>query len=174
MDIAWSWNIFSSHFFCLMLKKQLIHFRWLVSGSNTDIILSSRLLKKKKNRTLTSMPSLILHIFAYFVHINAYECKGEILMGSLHLYASLCIFMHLYAYLKLHISAYLSLCILLYIEHIWAYKTHIYAYHVFWKCIFMHIWFCIFVHILCIFMHMVLFAYVCIFGFCIFFHIYAY
>ena len=53
----------------------------------------------------------ILHIFAYFVHINAYECIGEILMGSLHILHICGYFVHIYAYLNLHIMAYLSLCI---------------------------------------------------------------
>ena len=35
--------------------------------------------------------------FAYFVHRNAYECIGEILMGSLHIFAYFCIFLHIRA-----------------------------------------------------------------------------
>ena len=57
--------------------------------------------------------------FAYFVHIHAYKCIGEIHMGSLHIFAYLCIF-----------CTYLCICLC-----------------IFWKCIFMHILFCIFVHI---------------------------
>ena len=102
----------------------------------------------------------ILHIFAYFVHINAYECIGEILMGSLHIFAY---FVHIYAYLNLHIMAYLSLCIFLHIIHICAYKTHIYAY-------FENAYLCIFgFAYLCIFC-----AYLCIWYICIYYHICTY
>ena len=51
----------------------------------------------------------ILHIFAYFVHINAYECTGEILVGSLHIFAYFCIF---YAYLCIFKFAYNGIFIL--------------------------------------------------------------
>ena len=55
------------------------------------------------------MLTYLTYFFAYFVHINAYECKGEILMGSLHIFACFCIFCAYYAYLNLLIIAYLSI-----------------------------------------------------------------
>ena len=37
----------------------------------------------------------IFYIYLHILCINAYECIEEILMGSLHIYAYLCIFMHI-------------------------------------------------------------------------------
>ena len=66
----------------------------------------------------------ILHIFAYFVHINAYECIGEILMGH-------CIFLHIFAYF-MHIL----ICTLPYngifiLMHIPAYNAYLSIYNTF-------------------------------------------
>ena len=77
-------------------------------------------------------------------------------MGSLHIFAY---FVHIYAYLNLHIMAYLSLCIFLHIMHIYAYKTHIYAY-------FENAYLCMWFHVLFIFYAYLCtwyFAYMCIF-----------
>ena len=41
---------------------------------------------------ITFLLTFLACIFAYFIHMNAYECIGEILMGSLHIFAYLCIF----------------------------------------------------------------------------------
>ena len=64
----------------------------------------------------------ILHIIVYFLHISAYECTGEILMGSLHIFTFMCIFPSQVcaknAYFNLHIMVYLPLCIFQYVMHI--------------------------------------------------------
>ena len=99
--------------------------------------------------------TLMLTYLAYFVHILcifcAYKCTGDKPWGLCIFFAYLCIF-------NLHIMAYLPWYIFKYILHIWAYKTHIYAYFenanlYIWFCIrvqniwFLHIWLCIFGHI---------------------------
>ena len=61
----------------------------------------------------------ILHIFAYFVHVNAYECIGEMLMGSLNIFAYLCIFC---AFLFIFKFAYNGIFILM---HIPAYNAYL-------------------------------------------------
>ena len=93
-----------------------------------------------------------LPYLAYFLHINAPKCTGDILLGALHIYAYFNIFKH---------------------KNICAYK-HIFM-HIL-KMHLMHVEFCIFVYVLCIFMLNYaygMFAYMCIF-FCIFQHIWAY
>ena len=83
-----------------------------------------------------------LPYLAYFLHINAPKCTGDILLGALHIYAYFNIFKH---------------------KNICAYK-HIFM-HIL-KMHLMHVEFCIFVYVLCIFMLNYaygMFAYMCIF-----------
>ena len=93
----------------------------------------------------------ILHIWC----IMAYKCTGEILMGSLHI-------LHICAY-SMHICAYFNLHILAYLMHI---TLHNYAY--FENAYYAYV----FLHICTYFMHIYaygIFAYTCIFCFCIFY-----